>query len=108
MATIAGQKIGPYQVVGQIGAGGMGEVYQAHDARLGRDVAIKVLPPSFSSDPDRLRDFRSATSFQPLAPTAPSKVHEPGLSAICMHLTDLAATSGYQVPMPRAGARWRT
>lgn len=57
MAASAGQKIGPYQVVGQIGAGGMGEVYRAHDARLERDVAIKVLPPSFSSDPDRLRRF---------------------------------------------------
>ena len=53
----AGQKIGPYEVVGQIGAGGMGEVYRAHDARLGRDVAIKVLPSSFSSDPDRLSRF---------------------------------------------------
>jgi eukaryotic-like serine/threonine-protein kinase len=57
MATAPGQKIGPYQVVGQIGAGGMGEVYRAHDARLERDVAIKVLPGSFSSDPDRLRRF---------------------------------------------------
>lgn len=57
MAVAAGQKIGPYEVVGQIGAGGMGEVYRAHDARLGRDVAIKVLPASFSSDPDRLRRF---------------------------------------------------
>jgi eukaryotic-like serine/threonine-protein kinase len=57
MATTPGQKIGPYQVVAQIGAGGMGEVYRAHDARLGRDVAIKVLPSSFSSDPDRLRRF---------------------------------------------------
>jgi eukaryotic-like serine/threonine-protein kinase len=57
MATAPGQKIGPYQIVEQIGAGGMGEVYRAHDERLGRDVAIKVLPPSFSSDPDRLRRF---------------------------------------------------
>ncbi len=57
MATAPGQKIGPYQVVGQIGAGGMGEVYRAHDARLERDVAIKVLPASFSSDPGRLRRF---------------------------------------------------
>ena len=57
MAVAAGQKIGPYEVAGQIGAGGMGEVYKARDPRLGRDVAIKVLPPSFSSDPDRLQRF---------------------------------------------------
>jgi serine/threonine protein kinase/Tol biopolymer transport system component len=57
MAIAAGQKIGPYEVAGQIGAGGMGEVYKARDPRLGRDVAIKVLPPSFSSDPDRLQRF---------------------------------------------------
>jgi eukaryotic-like serine/threonine-protein kinase len=57
MAVSAGQKIGPYEVVGQIGAGGMGEVYRAHDARLGRDVAIKVLPSSFSSDPGRRQRF---------------------------------------------------
>jgi eukaryotic-like serine/threonine-protein kinase len=57
MTVVAGQKIGPYEVVGQIGAGGMGEVYKARDPRLGRDVAIKVLPSSFSSDPDRLQRF---------------------------------------------------
>src|SRR5246127_3866205 len=57
MALSAGQKVGPYEVVGQIGAGGMGEVYRAHDARLGRDVAIKVLPSSFSSDAGRLHRF---------------------------------------------------
>src|SRR5438477_872108 len=57
MALSAGQKIGPYEVIGQIGAGGMGEVYRAHDARLARDVAIKVLPSSLSSDPGRLQRF---------------------------------------------------
>jgi eukaryotic-like serine/threonine-protein kinase len=57
MAAIPGQKIGPYEVAGQIGAGGMGEVYKARDPRLGRDVAIKVLPSSFSSDPNRLQRF---------------------------------------------------
>src|SRR6266849_597671 len=57
MAVLAGQKIGPYEILGQIGAGGMGEVYRARDPRLGRDVAIKVLPTSFSADADRLRRF---------------------------------------------------
>jgi serine/threonine protein kinase/Tol biopolymer transport system component len=57
MAVMAGQKIGPYQITSQIGAGGMGEVYRARDPRLARDVAIKVLPASFSADPDRLQRF---------------------------------------------------
>lgn len=52
-----GNKLGPYEVLEQIGAGGMGEVYRARDARLERDVAIKVLPPSLSSDSDRVRRF---------------------------------------------------
>ncbi len=50
-------RIGPYEISGQVGAGAMGEVYRARDARLGRDVAIKVLPAQFSSDPERLRRF---------------------------------------------------
>jgi eukaryotic-like serine/threonine-protein kinase len=49
--------LGPYEVGALIGAGGMGEVYRARDSRLRRDVAIKVLPPAFSRDPDRLRRF---------------------------------------------------
>lgn len=57
MTVSAGQTIGPYQISSQIGAGGMGEIYRAHDARLDRDVAIKLLPTSFSSNPDRLRRF---------------------------------------------------
>ena len=52
-----GTKIGPYEILAPIGAGGMGEVYRARDTRLGRDVAIKVLPASFASDPERLRRF---------------------------------------------------
>ncbi len=53
----AGARLGPYEIVAPIGAGGMGEVYRAKDPRLGRDVAIKVLPASFSADPDRLGRF---------------------------------------------------
>src|SRR5437763_928488 len=53
----AGTRLGPYQIVAPLGAGGMGEVYRARDSRLGREVAIKVLPESFSKDPDRLRRF---------------------------------------------------
>ena len=57
MTLAAGSRLGPYEILGQIGAGGMGEVYRAKDPRLGRDVAIKVLPASFSPDADRLRRF---------------------------------------------------
>ena len=57
MTIPAGSRLGPYEVLGQIGAGGMGEVYRAKDPRLGREVAIKVLPSSFSADADRLRRF---------------------------------------------------
>jgi Tol biopolymer transport system component len=53
----AGTRVGPYEILGLIGAGGMGEVYKARDARLDRAVAIKILPESFASDADRLRRF---------------------------------------------------
>ncbi len=57
MALTAGSRLGLYEIVAPIGAGGMGEVYRARDTRLGRDVAIKILPPVFTSDPDRLARF---------------------------------------------------
>ena len=57
MSLAAGARLGPYEVVGPIGSGGMGEVYRARDTRLSRDVAVKVLPSSFADDPDRLRRF---------------------------------------------------
>src|SRR5271169_4980304 len=58
MALTPGTKLGPYEIAAPVGAGGMGEVYQARDARLNRDVAIKVLPAAFARDAERLRRFQ--------------------------------------------------
>ena len=57
MPLNAGDRVGAYDVIGQIGAGGMGIVYRAHDTQLDRDVALKVLPEAFTADPDRLARF---------------------------------------------------
>ncbi len=57
MTLASGTRLGPYEIVAPLGAGGMGEVYRAKDPRLGREVAVKVLPGSFSTDRDRLRRF---------------------------------------------------
>ena len=57
MGLSAGTRLGPYEIAALIGSGGMGEVYRAHDSKLNRDVAIKVLLPSVASDPDRLARF---------------------------------------------------
>nr|HJN43876.1 serine/threonine-protein kinase [Vicinamibacterales bacterium] len=57
MALSAGTTLGPYQITAKIGEGGMGEVYRARDTKLDRDVALKVLPEAFTSDPDRLIRF---------------------------------------------------
>src|SRR5712692_2570089 len=58
MSLQAGSRLGPYEILSAIGAGGMGEVYRARDTRLGRDVAIKILPDAFAHDPERLARFR--------------------------------------------------
>jgi serine/threonine protein kinase len=68
MALTSGTKLGPYEIQAALGAGGMGEVYRARDTRLGRDVAIKVLPSHLSSDPDlKARFEREAKAISALS-----------------------------------------
>ena len=82
MPLTPGTKLGQYEVVEAIGPGGMGDVYRARDTKLGRDVAIKVLPEEFARDKERLdrfeREARRLGSDTPLSPSAPS-VQKPRL-----------------------------
>lgn len=57
MSLTPGTRLGPHEIVGAIGAGGMGEVFRARDTKLNREVAIKVLPAAFAQDPERLAGF---------------------------------------------------
>src|SRR5579872_1759912 len=61
MPLLAGTHLGPYDIAALLGAGGMGEVYRARDTKLGRDVAIKILPAGVSADPERLARFERET-----------------------------------------------
>ena len=70
-----GTRVGPYEIVAPLGAGGMGEVYRASDARLGREVALKVLPAVFASDPDRHRRFKQEAQ-------ATGRLNHPNLLAV--------------------------
>ena len=93
MTLPAGTKLGPYEILSPIGAGGMGEVYRARDTRLAREVAIKVLPESLASDQERLRRFekeaRSASALNhPNIVTIHDIGSESGVSYIAMELVD--------------------
>jgi len=87
MSLIAGTRLGPYEVLGLIGDGGMGEVYKARDTRLERTVAIKVLPADVSADPDRRARFeREAKSIAALAHPHICTLHDVGEAAGSMFL----------------------
>src|SRR5438034_11334352 len=75
MSIAPGTRLGPYEILAPIGAGGMGEVYRGRDTRLARDVAIKVLLPNFTADPDRLRRFEAEAR-------ATSQLNHPNILAI--------------------------
>ena len=77
MTTLAGTRLGPYDIISALGAGGMGEVYRARDSRLDRDVAIKILPPAFAADPDRLARFeREAKTLASLTHPHIAQIYE--------------------------------
>ena len=75
-----GDRLGNFEILGPLGKGGMGEVYRARDSRLGRDVALKILPPQFSADPDRLARFeREARAASALNHPNIVAVHDVGV-----------------------------
>ncbi|HEY3202505.1 MAG TPA: serine/threonine-protein kinase [Thermoanaerobaculia bacterium] len=91
MTLTVGERLGPYEILAPLGAGGMGEVYRARDGRLGRDVAIKVLPSELSADASRLRRFekeaRAASALNhPSIVTIYEVGAEGGVSYIAMEL----------------------
>ena len=94
MALSRGTRIGAYEIVSAIGAGGMGEVHRARDTRLDRDVAIKILPESFANDPDRLMRFAreartlAALNHQNVAQVYDAGRTDSGLSYLAMELVD--------------------
>ena len=93
MALTPGSRLGPYQVLSAIGAGGMGEVYRARDTKLDRDVAIKVLPELFVADADRVARFtREAKTLAALSHPNIAAIHgleeSNGVSALVLELVE--------------------
>ena len=113
MALTSGARLGTYEVIGALGAGGMGEVYRARDTQLNRDVAIKVLPELFALDAGpprplhaRSADARRAEPSQHRADLWTAKGRLPGHRALVMELVDGEDLSSIiaRGPMPLADA----
>src|SRR6476646_1854274 len=106
-----GARLGPYEIISKLGQGGMGEVYRAHDTRLGRAVAIKVLPTEFATDSDRLARFeREARATAALNHPNILSVYDVGTAGDMSYLvTELlegqtlrSAVAGTRLPVTRA------
>ena len=98
MALTSGTRIGPYEIVGSLGAGGMGEVYRARDAKLARDVALKILPAAFANDPERLARFdREAQVLASLNHPNIAQIYGVEDHALVMELVEVETLRG---PLP--------
>ena len=111
MSLARGCRVGAYEIVAPLGAGGMGEVYRAHDAKLRREVALKVLPEAFAADPDRLARFeREAQAVAALSHPNILAIHDFGRDgSVTYAVTELleghtlrSAMSGGPLPRRKA------
>ena len=110
MPHLIGQTLGHYRIVEQIGAGGMGVVYRAHDARLDRDVAIKVLPEVVAEDPDRLRRFeREAKAVAALSHPNILEIFDFGTEGdVTYAVTELLEGQSLRERITRSLSDWRS
>ncbi len=109
MSELVGQTLGHYRIVEQIGAGGMGEVYRAHDERLDRDVAIKVLPEAVANDPGRLERFRrEARSVAKLEHPNILAIYDFGAErGVTYAVTELLEGQTLRERVPTSGLPWQ-
>src|SRR6516164_2095951 len=105
----ASTRLGPYQILKPIGSGGMGEAYRARDLRLGRDVAVKILPEQFASQPDRLARFhREARVVAALSHPNVLAIHDYGSEgAITYAVMELLEGDTLRGRLARGPFEWR-
>src|SRR5262249_10209544 len=105
----ASTRLGPYEVVAPLGAGGMGEVYRARDTRLGREVAVKVLPELFARDPDRQARFeREARGVAALSHPTILAIHDYGTDgAVTYAVMELLEGETLRGRMAKGPLLWR-
>src|SRR5262249_60221011 len=109
MPLAPGTRLGPYEILSQLGAGGMGEVYRARDSRLERDVAIKVLPTHLAKDPEALARFeREAKAIASLAHPNILAIHDFGSDqGVAYAVTELLEGETIRARLGESPVPWR-